>query len=222
MLALLSVVLCFAAYAEEAEQSDQDKLKNNISYFFGYAFGNNLLQGGNRDVNFDHIKRGLEDAMGGRNPGLSEDDQKAVIAEIQSRQKKVQVMAQQEGLDAARQYLVDSAKNEGVITTETGLQYQVLVEGSGKKPTAADTVKVHYEGALITGKVFDSSIKRGEPVEFRLNQVIPGWTEGLQLMQEGAKFKLIIPPELAYGTGGTGGIPPNSVLIFEVELLEVK
>jgi FKBP-type peptidyl-prolyl cis-trans isomerase FkpA len=222
MLALLSLVLCFAVYAEDAEKSEPDKLNNDISYFFGYAFGNNLLQGGNKEVDFDNIKRGLEDAMGGRNPRLTEEDQKAVVAEIQSRQKKVQEMAQQQGLDAAREYLANSATNEGVTVTESGLQYKVLVEGTGKKPTASNTVKVHYEGTLITGQVFDSSIKRGEPVEFQLNRVIPGWTEGLQLMQEGAKFKFVIPPELGYGAGGTGGIPPNSVLIFEVELLEVK
>jgi FKBP-type peptidyl-prolyl cis-trans isomerase FklB len=196
--------------------------RTSYSYFFGFAFGNNLLQGGNTDIDFDQIKRGLDDALGGRDPALTEEEQKAVIAEIQARQQKVQDMAQREGLDTARKYLADSGKEEGVITTESGLQYQILTKGTGKKPTASNTVKVHYEGTLITGQVFDSSIQRGEPVEFRLNQVIPGWTEGLQHMQEGARHKLIIPPELGYGAGGTRGIPPNSVLIFEVELLEVK
>jgi FKBP-type peptidyl-prolyl cis-trans isomerase len=203
ILALFLVVVCYTASAEEAEQPKPDKLQENISYFF-------------------HMKRGLEDAMGGRQPDLSKEEQEAVVAEIQSRQKKVQEMAQQQGLELARQYLVDSAKNEGVMVTESGLQYQVLVEGNGKKPTASDTVKVHYEGTLTNGQIFDSSIKRGEPVEFQLNQVIPGWTEGVQLMQVGAKFRFIIPPGLGYGAGGTRGIPPNSVLIFEVELLEVK
>lgn len=222
MLALFSLVICYTANAEEAVQPKSDKLQEDISYFFGFAFGNNLLQGGNTDIDFDQIKRGLDDALGGRDPALTEEEQKAVIAEIQARQQKVQDMAQREGLDTARKYLADSGKEEGVITTESGLQYQILTKGTGKKPTASNTVKVHYEGTLITGQVFDSSIQRGEPVEFRLNQVIPGWTEGLQHMQEGARHKLIIPPELGYGAGGTRGIPPNSVLIFEVELLEVK
>jgi len=221
-LALLSAVLSLAAFAEKTEQPKPDKLQDNISYFFGFAFGNNLMQGGNQEIDYDQMKRGLEDAMSGLEPSLTKEEQEAVIAEIQSRQKKVQEMAQQEGLELARQYLVDSAKNDGMNVTESGLQYQVLVEGSGKKPAASDTVKVHYEGTLTSGQVFDSSIKRGEPVEFQLNQVIPGWTEGVQLMQEGAKFKFVIPPELGYGAGGTRGIPPNSVLIFEVELLEVK
>ena len=222
VLTFLSVVLCFAANAGEAEQPKPDKLQDNISYFFGFAFGNNLIQGGNEAIDFDQMKRGLDDAMRGQEPSLSKEEQEAVIAEIQARQKLMQEMAQQEGLEMARQYLVDSAKRDGVNVTASGLQYQVLVEGSGKKPAASDTVKVHYEGTLTTGQIFDSSVKRGEPVEFQLDQVIPGWTEGVQLMQEGAKFRFIIPPELGYGAGGTRGIPPNSVLIFEVELLEVK
>lgn len=222
MLAVLSGVFCFAAIAEEAEQQKPDLLKDNISYFFGFTFGNNLIQGGNQDIDFDHLERGLEDALAGLSATLSKEEQDAVVAAIQSRQQEAREMAQREGLEQARKYLADNAGNEGVIVTASGLQYEVLVAGTGKTPAAADTVKVHYEGALTNGHIFDSSIKRGEPVEFQLNQVIAGWTEGLQLMQEGAKFKFTIPAELGYGPGGTRGIPPNSVLIFEVELLEVK
>jgi len=122
----------------------------------------------------------------------------------------------QKGID----FLVENGKKAGIITTSSGLQYEVINEGNGAKPAADDIVKVHYEGKLIDGTVFDSSYER-EPIEFPLNQVIPGWTEGVQLMSVGSKYRLFIPPELGYGAGGAGPIPPNSVLIFEVELLDI-
>ena len=119
-------------------------------------------------------------------------------------------------------FLAENGKKEGVVTLKSGLQYEVLREGNGKKPKATDQVKCHYEGTLINGQVFDSSYKRNEPAVFPLNQVIPGWTEGLQLMQEGAKYRFYIPYILAYGESGAGGsIPPFATLIFDVELLEV-
>ena len=120
-------------------------------------------------------------------------------------------------------FLEDNAKKEGVVTTASGLQYVVLTPGTGKSPKATDTVLVHYEGTLLDGKVFDSSYRRKEPIEFPLNRVIPGWTEGVQLMQEGAKYRFFIPSKLAYGPRGAGrDIGPNETLIFDVELLEVK
>ena len=124
--------------------------------------------------------------------------------------------------EEGEKYLKENAKKEGVITTPSGLQYQVLKEGNGKKPTAKDSVKCHYEGFLIDGTVFDSSVQRGEPAVFGLQQVIAGWTEGLQLMQEGGKYRFFIPYRLAYGEGGAGAmIPPFATLIFDVELIEV-
>jgi FKBP-type peptidyl-prolyl cis-trans isomerase FkpA len=124
---------------------------------------------------------------------------------------------------ADKQFLVDNAKKEGVLTTASGLQYKVLEAGSGAKPKASDTVNVHYSGKLINGKKFDSSYDRGEPISFPLNGVIAGWTEGLQLMPVGAKYELVIPAELGYGSRGAGGvIPPDATLIFEVELLGIK
>jgi FKBP-type peptidyl-prolyl cis-trans isomerase FkpA len=124
---------------------------------------------------------------------------------------------------ADKQFLVDNAKKEGVQTTASGLQYKVLETGSGAKPKATDTVNVHYSGKLINGKKFDSSYDRGEPISFPLNGVIAGWTEGLQLMPVGAKYELVIPAELGYGSRGAGGvIPPDATLIFEVELLGIK
>lgn len=126
-------------------------------------------------------------------------------------------------LAKGEKFLEENAKKEGVIVTESGLQYKVLTEGTGKSPAATDTVLVHYEGTLIDGKVFDSSYKRGEPIEFPLNRVIAGWTEGVQLMKEGAKHRLYLPSRLAYGPRGAGrDIGPNEALIFDVELLKVR
>lgn len=138
-------------------------------------------------------------------------------------QKQYEQMCQ-ENLDKGKAYLDENGKREGVKTTDTGLQYEVLKEGNedGKQPKATDKVKCHYQGTLIDGTIFDSSYKRNEPSEFALNQVISGWTEGLQLMKEGAKYRFVLPYNLAYGPNGNGSIPPYSTLIFEVELLEVK
>ena len=132
------------------------------------------------------------------------------------------LMAETE-LEKGDAYLKENAKKEGVKTTASGLQYQVIKEGEGKSPKATDTVLVHYKGTLLNGTEFDSSYKRNEPIEFPLNRVIPGWTEGVQLMKEGAKYQFTIPSKLAYGERGAGGaIPPNATLIFDVELLKVK
>ncbi len=126
-------------------------------------------------------------------------------------------------MDAGKKFLEENAKKEGIQTTASGLQYEVLREGTGKKPGAVSTVEVHYEGRLIDGKIFDSSYQRKETISFPLNRVIPGWTEGLQLMSTGAKYRLYIPSELGYGARGAGGdIPPNAALIFDVELISIR
>ena len=126
-------------------------------------------------------------------------------------------------LEKGSAFLAENSKKEGIKTTASGLQYEVLQSGNGEsQPTASSTVRVHYHGTLIDGTVFDSSVERGETISFPLNRVIPGWTEALQLMPQGSKWEIVIPSELAYGAGGQGPIPPSSTLIFEVELLEIK
>ena len=128
-----------------------------------------------------------------------------------------------EPMEAGKKFLEENAKKDGIKTTATGLQYEVLREGAGPKPGATSTVEVHYEGRLLSGKVFDSSYQRNETISFPLNQVIPGWTEGLQLMATGAKYRLYIPSELGYGSRGAGAdIPPNAALIFDVELISIR
>ena len=156
-------------------------------------------------------------------------DRPAINQAVQDAQTRIRAQQEQQveamaeaNLKSGEAFLAENAKKDGVTVTASGLQYRVITEGAGDAPKATDTVKVHYEGRLISGDVFDSSIARGEPVSFPLNGVIPGWSEGVQLMKVGSKFEFTIPSALAYGPSGTGPIPPNSVLVFDVELLEIN
>lgn len=181
-----------------------------------------------KEVGFDLDKalivKGLEEALAGKSQ-LTEEQIKEVLTKLneQANEKKQALVkaAAEKNKAAGIAFLAENAKKEGVVTTESGLQYQVLTMGEGKKPVATDTVSVHYKGTLLNGTEFDSSYQHGKPIEFPLNRVIPGWTEGVQLMNQGSKFKFFIPSELAYGERDLGKIPANSTLIFEVELLEV-
>jgi FKBP-type peptidyl-prolyl cis-trans isomerase len=175
------------------------------------------------------LNQGMADSLAGEAPDLDEAQQQAVIAAIRAQQEAIQAVRAEAQAGMASQaakessaYLKENGAKPGVKTTASGLQYEVLVAGTGESPTPDNTVKVHYEGRLVNGQVFDSSIARDTPAEFGLSQVIAGWTEGLQLMKAGGKTRFTIPSDLAYGPGGTRGIPPNSVLVFDVELLEVK
>ena len=213
--------ICYAD--EKLELKDQ---KDKESYSFGYQFGQNLKSQG-VDLNLDIYTSGIRDALGGKEPRMSQEEIRATIGELQkrvmaTRQKELKEKAEM-NLAEGKAFLDENKKKEGVKTLPSGLQYKVLVEGSGKTPKATDTVTVHYRGTLINGSEFDSSYKKGQPTTFRVNGVIRGWSEALQLMKGGSKWQLFIPPELAYGEGGAGGqIPPNCTLIFEVELISVK
>ena len=199
---------------------------DKVSYALGLGIGSQLKDMGAEGLNIDDFAQAIKDAIAG-NKKLSDDEAQDTVQEFFRAQEQKQRAAAAERFKgnkaAGEKYLADNAAKDNVHVTPSGLQYMVIEEGNGKKPTASDTVVCHYEGTLIDGKMFDSSIKRGEPASFALNQVIAGWTEGLQLMQEGAKYRFFIPYHLGYGERGAGpSIPPFSALVFDVELIKVK
>ena len=199
---------------------------DKVSYALGLGIGQQLSQMGAHDLNIDDFAQAIKDVIAGKELKILHRDAQQIVQEyFQKQEEKMNAQRAEAGKahkEAGEKYLAENAKKAGVVTTASGLQYQVLKEGNGKKPSAKDTVKCHYEGFLIDGTVFDSSVQRGEPATFPLQQVIAGWTEGLQLMQEGAKYRFFIPYRLAYGEGGAGAmIPPFATLIFDVELIEV-
>lgn len=190
------------------------------------GIGQQLAQMGASDLNIDDFADAIKDVINGNELKVPHKDAQAIVQEyFRQQEERINAIRAEQGKAAkaeGEKFLAENGKKEGVVTLKSGLQYEVLREGNGKKPKATDQVKCHYEGTLINGQVFDSSYKRNEPAVFPLNQVIPGWTEGLQLMQEGAKYRFYIPYILAYGESGAGGsIPPFATLIFDVELLEV-
>lgn len=195
------------------------KKMNKISYALGLGIGHQLKNMGIEDFSVEDFAQSIKDVMDDKETAMtSQEAQTLLNTYFQEKQKAESAKAISEG----KAFLEENAKKEGVVTTKSGLQYEILTEGTGKQPKATDTVRCHYEGSLINGSVFDSSYKRGEPAEFGLSQVIPGWTEGVQLMKEGAKFRFYIPYVLGYGENGAGSsIPPYSTLIFDVELIKV-
>lgn len=192
---------------------------NKISYALGLGIGQQLKSMNIEDFSIEDFSKSISDVMSGKETAISSRDAQAMLNEYFQKKEKEQAQA---AIAEGKVYLEQNAKREGVTQTKSGLQYEVLTEGTGKSPKATDTVRCHYEGRLLDGTVFDSSYKRGEPADFGLNQVIPGWTEGVQLMKEGAKFRFHIPYLLAYGERGAGAqIPPYSTLVFDVELIKV-
>ncbi len=190
-------------------------------YGIGIQLGQQILSSG-LEIDKLALLKGLNDVLSQNQPAIDLNEVSAALQELdaQARAKAEEFLT--EIKEASAKFLEENKAAKGVTVTESGLQYEVLVEGEGEKPTAESTVRVHYKGELITGQEFDSSIKRGEPAEFPLNGVIKGWTEALQLMSVGSKYRLVIPAELAYGERGAGQmIPPYSTLVFEVELLEI-
>lgn len=200
---------------------------DKLSYALGIGIGSQLAGMGAKELNIDDFAQAIKDVISGSELKVDNAEAQTLVQNFFQEQEAKQQAAAAEAGKAAKAageaFLAENGKKEGVVTLPSGLQYQVLKEGNGKKPSATDQVVCHYEGTLIDGTVFDSSYQRNQPATFGLNQVIPGWTEGVQLMQEGAKYRFFIPYKLAYGERGAGAqIPPFAALVFDVELIEVK
>ncbi len=192
---------------------------DKVSYSLGLSIASNLISSGVRTLNAEAFNDGLATVFEGRMPEINPDEANKILQNFFEGLQKEQGNAAKE---AGNKFLEENKKQEGVITLPSGLQYKILKNGNGPKPKASDTVKCHYEGRLINGAIFDSSIRRGEPAEFPVSGVIAGWVEALQLMNTGSKWQLYIPSELAYGSHGAGqSIGPNETLIFDVELLDI-
>ena len=210
------------------QQSDEIKPetdKEKISYAIGVSMTQQIVDISD-EIDLPMLQKGMTDKIRGNELLVTDEEARSLLRafseKLRARQMEAIAQAAKKNLEAGQAYLNENKTKEGVVTTESGLQYMILKEGEGKSPQSSDSVKVHYEGTKLDGTVFDSSYKRNEPVTFRANQVIKGWTEGLQLMKEGGKYRLFIPSDLAYGEAGAGQqIGPNEVLLFDVELLEV-
>ena len=222
----LSVFMLIAGPVSAADKAVELKTDTEkLSYALGLDLGAYFKSLG-EDFDLGVIQRGIDDSYNGKPTLMTPEEAAQVQQQFAARQQEKQVKQVLEmtaaNKEAANKFLEENKGKEGVKTTESGLQYKVVKEGTGAKPTAVDTVKVHYKGTLLDGTEFDSSYKRNQPAEFRVDQVIPGWTEALQLMNVGSTFELYLPPEIAYGDRGAPPvIEPGSMLIFEVELLDL-
>ncbi|HNR88059.1 MAG TPA: FKBP-type peptidyl-prolyl cis-trans isomerase [Spirochaetota bacterium] len=212
LLGALPVTSCKASL-------DSDTAK--VSYGLGMQFANDMKNRG-FEIDIKAFVQAVEDVYKGQKSRIADEEIRAAFQKVSEGMMQKQIAKAAENLKTGEEYLTKNKAKDGVKVTASGLQYKVVKEGAGASPRPTDMVKVHYRGTLIDGTEFDSSYKRNQPAEFRLNQVIPGWTEGLQLMKVGSKYELTIPAKLGYGEQGNQRIPGNSVLNFEVELLEIK
>jgi len=224
VVALAVVLLAGQLGAQESQVFKSEKEK--LSYGMGMEIANNLKRQ-SFDLDVDLFMKGLKDALSGGKTLMTEKDaREALMAfqkEMMAKQKEAAKVSGEKNKKEGEAFLAENKKKEGVITLPSGLQYKVIKPGTGKKPSPTDKVKVNYRGALIDGTEFDSSYKRGEPASFPVKGVIPGWTEALQLMEEGAKWQVFVPSNLAYGERGAGAsIGPNATLVFEVELISIQ
>jgi FKBP-type peptidyl-prolyl cis-trans isomerase len=235
VVALCAALVSVPAYAQKSSKKSTAKatvLKttgDSVCYSIGVMIGKNLKQQEMPfALNADMIAAGIADMLGDRTTTLTEAQMEALMKSLQATMAQAQTSKLQkdavENKRAGEEFLKQNAQRKGVVTLASGLQYEVITDGTGPKPTASDNVTTHYKGTLLDGTTFDSSYDRGEPATFKLDQVIKGWTEALQLMSVGSKWRLFVPSELAYGEGGAPGSPigPNATLIFEVELLKIN
>lgn len=226
LVAGMAVLLMASGCTAQEKKLELNTLKDKVSYGIGLNIGKDFKEQ-EIDVDVNLLARGIKDSIAGTEPALTEEQMReafeAFQQEIVAKQEAKSKAAAEKNLKDGEAFMAENGKKEGVVTLPSGLQYKVIEEGSGKTPAATDTVTVNYRGTLVDGSEFDSSYKRGEPATFPVGGVIPGWTEALQLMKEGAKWQVVIPPALAYGERGAAPvIGPNSTLVFEVELIKVQ
>lgn len=202
-------------------QLDFSSDEARVSYGIGLQLGNQLRNNPPPGAQLNAILAGLSDAFDGLESRVAHEELNASFQVIRERMQAEAAAKAEKAAEAGREYLAENAKREGITVLPSGLQYEILTEGNGARPSKDDTVRTHYHGTLIDGTVFDSSYERGKPAEFPVGGVIKGWIEALQLMPEGSKWRLHVPSELAYGAQDMGSIPPHSVLVFDVELLKI-
>ena len=220
---LVAVPLLLSAPAWTEDAVALDTMEQRFSYLIGLQLANGMMeQGIDKDLDIAAFSQALKDTFAGTEPRLSQEQIQETVQAMQAKAMQEEAEKGAAALAAGQAFLAENKTKDGVETTESGLQYSVTEAGSGAKPAASDTVKVHYEGRLLDGTVFDSSYNRGEPATFGVSQVIAGWQEALQMMPAGAKWEVWIPSDLAYGPTGAGGaIGPNEVLNFTIELIEI-
>lgn len=224
----ISVAVIWLAFisgvSSAAEKPVLKDTRDKESYSLGYQIGG-AYKNKDVDINTDVFMIGLQDGLTGSEPQLSRQEMQTTLGELQKKARDAEAAKKKRPVEQyrgeGREFLAANAKEPGVVTLPSGLQYKVIREGSGKSPGPHDSVTVNYRGTLINGNEFDSSYRNGEPATFRVDGVIKGWTEALQMMKEGSKWELFVPSEVAYGARGMGRIPPNSTLIFDVELISV-